>query len=140
MLDRSKFIGEYKKGIYVFMWAAISLLSSYNSIIKGDFGFLHEKDFSCEIITPLLIWTVAFFADYIYTISTVTPNEELDKDWTQNTYISICCIFIILIISAYHHESVCIRVVWMVLLFINIIRLKIASLSIIRPKIQLKTV
>ena len=140
MLDRSKFIGEYKKGIYVFMWAAISLVSSYNSIIKGDFGFLHEKDFSCEIITPLLIWTVAFFADYIYTISTVTPNEELDKDWTQNTYISICCIFIILIISAYHHESVCIRVVWMVLLFINIIRLKIASLSIIRPKIQLKTV
>lgn len=140
MSDISKFIGEHKKGIYVFMWAAISLLSSYNSIIKGDFSFLSEDDFSCKIVTPLLIWTVAFFADYIYTISTVTPNEELDKDWTQNTYISICSIFIILIISSYHHESICIKIVWMVLLFINIIRLKIASLSIIRPKVQLKTV
>ena len=82
MSDISKFIGEHKKGIYVFMWATISLLSSYNSIIKGDFSFLSEDDFSCKIVTPLLIWTVAFFADYIYTISTVTPDEELDKDWT----------------------------------------------------------
>ena len=53
MSDISKFIGEHKKGIYVFMWATISLLSSYNSIIKGDFSFLSEDDFSCKIVTPL---------------------------------------------------------------------------------------
>ena len=134
------FIRKHKKGIYVFLWAVISLISSYNGIIKWDFSFITQNSCACEIYTPLLIWTVAFFADYIYTISFVSPNEELDKKWTQNTYISICCIFIILVMSAYYHKTDCIKVIWMLLLFYNMIRLKIASLSIIRPEVPVKSV
>lgn len=134
-------IYKHKKSIYVFMWAIISLVSSYSSIIKGDFSFIEIGDFQCDIIAPLLMWTVAFFADYIYTISMVNPkNEELDKSWTQKTYISICFIFIILTVSSYHNDSVIIRIIWITLLFYNIIRLKVASLNIIRPRIAIKTV
>lgn len=135
------YISKHKKTIYVIMWGLISLLSSYKDLIRIDVRFITEGDFYCDIITPLLIWTIAFFADYIYTISTVNlQKEELDKDWTQGTYISICLIFVILVLSLHYHEGFLSRVIWILLLFFNIIRLKIASLNIIRERIELRTV
>jgi hypothetical protein len=133
-------IEVYKTPVYLFAWGAISLISSFNNILKLDFSFIEKNDFHCGIIAPLLIWIIAFFFDYVYTVSKIGNNEELDKEWTQRAYEIICFIFVVLLLSLYHHGSLVLRLIWMGLLYCGIILLKSASLNIIRPRVELKTV
>lgn len=132
-------INTIKKWIYVTIWTIISLVSSYNTILDCDFSFIKKGDFYREIIAPLLIWALAFFADYIFTISTINEEkEELDKRWTQKSYISIGLIFFILLLGIYYNNVWYIRTIWIIALFYNIISLKVASLNIVRPVVKIK--
>ena len=129
-----------KNILYILIWAVVSLVSSFNEILEWDFGFFNEVDFYCGIAAPLLIWIVAFFADYIYTISMIQEGQELDKSWTRYTYMVIMCIFMVLVISTFHHETVLIRLIWCISLFVCIVLLKTASLYVIRTTVNLKAV
>lgn len=133
-------IEVYKTPVYLLAWGTISLVSSFNDILKLDFSFIEKNDFHCGIIAPLLIWIIAFFFDYVYTVSKIGNNEELDKKWTQTAYEIICFIFVVLLLSYYHHDSLILRSIWMGLLFCGIMFLKAASLNIIRPRVELRTV
>lgn len=136
----SNMINHYKTPLYLVAWGVISLVSSFNEILELDFSFVENKEFYCEILGPLMIWIIAFFIDYVYTISKIEEDEELDKKWTRTTYEILCVIFGTILLSFYHHDALIARLLWMVILFIGIISLKAASLCIVRPNKKIRTV
>lgn len=128
----------FRKIMYVSLWGMVSLTSSYNDIIKLDFKFIETGDFYKDIIAPLLIWTLAFFVDYIYTISNIEDKKELlDKNWSQCSYSSIGFIFVVLLISIFHHDTILSRTICMACLFFNMMSLKVSSLYVVRPIINI---
>lgn len=136
----SNMINHYKTPLYLIAWGVISLVSSYNDILKLDFSFIKNREFYCGILGPLMIWIIAFFIDYIYTISKIEEDEELDKKWTRATYEILCVILGTILLSFYHHDALTTRLLWMTILFVGIILLKAASLCIIRPSKKIRTV
>lgn len=123
-----------RKTLYVLLWGAVSLISSYNDIISLNFKFIETELFYEKIIAPLLIWTLAFFVDYIYTISMLEDKiEKLDKKWSQCSHLAIGLIFVILLLSIFHHDGAFIRTIWMGGLFVSMMSLKVASLNVVRP-------
>ena len=59
--DKTKLIFICKNLTYVIIWGIVSLLSSYNDIIRWEFDFIDSDTYYETIIAPLLIWTIAFF-------------------------------------------------------------------------------
>lgn len=126
--------------IYIIIWAIVSMVSSFNGVLEGDFSFICTGDFYKDLMTPLLVWVIAFFADYVYTISALDrKKQELDVKWTQNSYIFIGLIFVILLLSI-RLQGEYARTIWVVALFLCMMGLKTASLFVVRPVVRLAAV
>lgn len=138
--DKTKLIFICKNLTYVIIWGIVSLLSSYNDIIRWEFDFIDSDTYYETIIAPLLIWTIAFFVDYVYRIWTIGDNEELSSGWVQCSNVTIFAIFVTLLFSIFYHDNVYMKVIWIIFMFLNLILLKTTSLCVIRPVVKLKKI
>ena len=93
-----------------------------------------------DIYSPIFIWIIAFFGDYLYTLSSLNKETQiLDSRWTLVSYIAIICIFINFLIGIYWECDLG-RCVSMVGLFICMLGLKAASLYVLCPRQRVITV
>lgn len=130
---------NYLNILYVMAWAGISFVSSYNSVLELNLEIFSNGDFYKDLMTPLLIWIIAFFVDYLYTTYSIDKkNETLDVKIVAFTYVLICLIFVILLLSIHLH--IYCRDIWVILLYCCMIILKGCTLYVVRPTEHIKPI
>ena len=63
--------------IYVIFWGIISFISSFIDVLDWDFCKIVNGDLLNDIFSPLLIWIIAFFGDYLYTIFALNKKTHI---------------------------------------------------------------
>lgn len=78
--------------IYTTAWFIISLVSAFNEYIPctGDFCSLAKDiseltigDFLQKLVAPTLIWGIAFYIDYIYSLLEYDENKQVERKGTK---------------------------------------------------------
>ena len=124
---------HFKKIVYIFVWGLISFISSFTDVLKGEFSFVTLSDISKTVFAPVLIWSIAFFADYIYEISKmVEGKQKLNKSWTIISYVTIEIILLSLLVNVFK-DAIWWRVTSIVVIFISMMTLKASSLYVLCP-------
>ena len=114
---------------YVIFWGIISFVSTFTYALDGDWSKFCQGDLLKEIFKPLFLWMIAFFGDYLFVIFSLdNRTQTLDDTWTATSYVAIEMIFILLLASIYFDSISWIRTVCIILLFLSILALKLASL------------
>lgn len=129
---------HFKKAFYILTWGFISFISSFANVLSGEFSFISMSDISKTVFAPVLIWSVAFFADYIYEISKLVEGRQiLDKCWTIVSYVAIEIILLALLINVFN-DAIWWRITSIVLIFISMMTLKASSLYVLCPVQQVE--
>lgn len=114
---------------YVIFWSIISFVSTYTYVLDGDWTKFYNGDLLNEIFKPLFLWMIAFFGDYLYVVFSLNKKTQtLDDDWTTISYVAIEMIFILLFASVCFNSIGWLRTICVILLFLSIMTLKLASL------------
>lgn len=125
---------------YILFWGIISFISSFSFVLEQEWNKIFSGDLLKDIYSPIFIWIIAFFGDYLYTLSSLNKETQiLDSRWTLVSYIAIICIFINFLIGIYWECDLG-RCVSMVGLFICMLGLKAASLYVLCPRQRVITV
>lgn len=124
---------DVQKGVYVLVWGVISFVSSFIDILHGDFSFITVADITKTVFPPVLIWSIAFFVDYIFEIAKLDESKQrLSKTWTIISYLMIVVILLSLLINVF-----CANIVWRILcvavIFLSMMTLKTSSLYVLCP-------
>lgn len=126
--------------IYVVFWGIISFISSFVDVLKLDFSKVINGDLLNDIFTPLLIWIIAFFGDYLYTVFSINKKTHiLNENWTRATYVLVEILFVIFLLSI-HVTSVKIRIISIVALYLCMIGLKTSSLHVLCPRQKVESI
>lgn len=144
-IDKAKLVFTLKNIVYTLFWAIVSLVSSFNQIIssihkivKGDFSPITDEDFYTKIISPLLIWIIAFFVDFLYQLWTIGKNEQLNPTWIKASYFAIFSVFVTLLISLFYHSCELQKIASIICLFSCIILLKVSALYVVSPSYEVE--
>lgn len=120
--------------IYVIFWGVISFISAFAYVLDGNWSNLVNEDILNGIFSPIFIWIIAFFGDYLYTIFSLNKEtQKLDATWTKISYILIEIIFVILLLNI-HWTDTTGRIICIIALFISMLGLKAASLYVLCPR------
>ena len=126
--------------IYVVFWGIISFISSFVDVLKLDFSKVINGDLLNDIFTPLLIWIIAFFGDYLYTVFSINKKTHiLNENWTRATYVLVEILFVIFLLSI-HVTSVKIRIISIVALYLCMMGLKTSSLHALCPRQKVESI
>ena len=118
---------------YVLFWGVISFVSSFSNVLENNWSFVTAEDIDKVWFSPILIWAIAFFGEYIYTIFTMNENtQKLDKKWTIRSYAMIEIILTTLLLGIYVNDE------WwrwssLIILYGSMMILKAASLYVVCP-------
>lgn len=118
---------------YVLFWGVVSFVSSFSNVLENDWSFVTAEDIDKVMFSPILIWAIAFFGEYIYTIYTMNEQtQKLDKKWTIRSYAMIEIILATLLICIYVSDE------WwkwlsLVIVYGCMMTLKAASLYVVCP-------
>lgn len=124
---------DVHKGVYVLVWGIISFVSSFMDILHSDFSFITVDNITTTVFPPVLIWSIAFFVDYIYEIGKLDESKQrLSKTWTIISYLMIVIILLSLLINVFC-ENLVWRIVCVTLIFLSMMALKTSSLYVLRP-------
>lgn len=124
--------------LYVIYWGIVSFVATFMYILDGEWSKILTADLAKEIFSPLFIWIAAFFADYLYNIFTMNKSTQiLDLKWTKASYFIIELIFVILI-AGIHWTNDTGRTITIMSLFLCMLGLKAASLSVVCPLTQVE--
>lgn len=76
--------------IYVIFWGVISFISSFTGILDWNCEQVVSKNLLNDVFTPLFIWIIAFFGDYLYNVFSLKKETQiLDENWTKLSYILV---------------------------------------------------
>ena len=122
-----------KKCVYVFVWGIISFVSSFSGVLQGEFSFITKNDIEKTIFAPVLLWSVAFFADYIYEICKLKDGvQKLDKTWSVISYVVIEIILLALLLNVFV-DATWWRIISIIIIFLSMMTLKASSLYVLCP-------
>lgn len=122
-----------KKSVYVIVWGIISFVSSFSDILHGEFSFVTINDIEKRVFAPVLLWSIAFFADYIYEISKLKDGvQKLDKTWSIVSYVMIEVILLALLLNVFI-DATWWRIMSIVVIFLSMMTLKASSLYVLCP-------
>lgn len=126
--------------IYVIFWGIISFISSFIDVLDWDFSKIVNGDLLNDIFSPLLIWIIAFFGDYLYTIFALNKKTHiLNEFWTKISYVLVELLFVILLLSI-HITGNCPRIVCMVAIYMCMMGLKTSSLYALCPRQKVESI
>lgn len=126
--------------IYVIFWGVISFISSFIDVLDWKFDKIVNGDLLNDIFSPLLIWIIAFFGDYLYTVFALNKKTHiLDEKWTRISYVLVEILFVILLLSI-HWTGDCGRIVCMLALYGCMIGLKTSSLYALCPRQKVESI
>lgn len=114
---------------YVIFWGIISFVSTFSYVFDGSWcRFLHG-DLLNDLFKPIFLWIIAFFGDYLFVVYSIDKSSQtLDDNWTRISYGATELIFVLLLLSIYCNSISWLRTIFVILLFISIMTLKMASL------------
>lgn len=124
--------------IYVIFWGVISFISSFTGILDWNCEQVVSKKLLNDVFTPLFIWIIAFFGDYLYNVFSLKKETQiLDESWTKLSYILVEVLFIILLLSI-HIKDNSGRIFCMIVMYLCMMGLKTSSLYVVclRQKIE----
>lgn len=124
--------------IYVIFWGVISFISSFTGILDWNCEQVVSKKLLNDVFTPLFIWIIAFFGDYLYNVFSLKKETQiLDENWTKLSYILVEVLFIILLLSI-HIKDNSGRIFCMIVMYLCMMGLKTSSLYVVclRQKIE----
>ena len=124
--------------IYVIFWGVISFISSFTGILDWNCEQVVSKNLLNDVFTPLFIWIIAFFGDYLYNVFSLKKETQiLDESWTKLSYILVEVLFIILLLSI-HTKDNSGRIFCMIVMYLCMMGLKTSSLYVVclRQKIE----
>lgn len=124
--------------IYVIFWDVISFISSFTGILDWNCEQVVSKNLLNDVFTPLFIWIIAFFGDYLYNVFSLKKETQiLDENWTKLSYILVEVLFIILLLSI-HIKDNSGRIFCMIVMYLCMMGLKTSSLYVVclRQKIE----
>ncbi len=128
------------KVIYAFVWILISLVSSFNCLVELKFSFIIEQplciaEFMRNVIFPLLIWSIAFYTDYLYHVGSLDHNKIVENQgWRLAVIVCVIFQFAIILTSIYWSHVLAVRIAILVMFIIIFMVLKLSSLfSISEP-------
>ncbi len=126
---------------YVIFWRSISFVSSFPEFLQGDcINISSAEDLLNNIFSPLFLWIIAFFGDYLYTIHSFKKETQiLDEKWIKISYVLVQSLFVIFLLSI-HTTCTCGRAICVILLYISMIGLKTASLYVLCPRQRVELV
>jgi len=104
----------------------------------GTVSRLYQKKLLNDVFTPLFIWIIAFFGDYLYNVFSLKKETQiLDENWTKLSYILVEVLFIILLLSI-HIKDNSGRIFCMIVMYLCMMGLKTSSLYVVclRQKIE----
>ena len=120
--------------IYILFWVIISFLSSFICVLDNDWRIFVEGDWIKEILTPILVWIIAFFGDYLYTICSIDRKRQIENTfYTKMSYILVEVIFITILLGCHLTENFG-RIICLIILYLCMIGLKATSLFVICPR------
>lgn len=121
-------------------WGGISFVSSFIGVLEGDFQTIVKGDLLKEIFSPLLVWIIAFFGDYLYTVFALNKNTQiLDEKWTKISYVLVEVLFVAFLLSI-HLTDRWERMVCVGMLYICMMGLKTASLYALCPRQKVESI
>lgn len=107
---------------YLITWGLITLISSYN-VVLHDCSFAFLMDMKADynfIIIPLIVWMIAYFIDYVYTIIRKDAWEKISGEsvvrasWAMSIFLFL--IAFILAQNSYllsHMNDICCNGSWL---------------------------
>lgn len=120
---------------YCAMWVLISVVSSFNCVLKWDWSFLCYQpadmdQFMTRNIFPFLVWTVAFFIDYLYQLlsSGWINQSALQRRWWVIVIGCVIVQFIAIGMGIYYFDNTIVRFIIFGLFIAIFLFLKSASL------------
>lgn len=120
--------------IYVVFWGIISFISSFTGVLELDFSKIEEGDLLNDIFSPLFIWIIAFFGDYLYTVFSLNKKTHiLDEKWTKISYGLVEILFVIFLLNI-HWTNIYGRVFCLLVLYLCMMGLKTSSLYALCPR------
>lgn len=126
--------------IYVLFWGGISFLSSFVGVFKGDFSAILTGDLLREIFSPLLLWIIAFFGDYLYIIFSLNKETQiLNENWTKCSYVFVEILFIVFLLSI-HISCPTGRIICICSLYLCMLGLKTSSLYALCPRQKVESI
>lgn len=138
---QSLFLNEFRMKvnwiniIYVLFWMVVSFCSSFLFVLDGEWrNFLNA-----DILTPLYMWVIAFFGDYLFNIFSLNKeNQILNECWVKVSYILIELLFILFLFCT---RTECnIRLFFVIGIFILIMGLKASSLHVVAPRQKVESI
>jgi len=126
--------------LYLMFWGIVSFVSTFNKVLDNEWTDIAESPIKDSVLTPLFIWIIAFFGDYIYTVCLLDRDTQvLDPVWTKASYLIIEIIFILLLLEL-HIADAWFSISFIVVLFACMIGLKAASLYVLHPRQKVETI
>jgi hypothetical protein len=124
--------------IYVVLWALLAFVSIFIGILDNDWTKFFDGDLLNDIFTPVILWIIGFFGDYLYNIFSYDKlTHTLSLFWTKTSYFGIEAIFILLLLSIHIPAY---RACIVVLLYMSMILLKLSSLYVVCPRQKVEPV
>lgn len=125
--------------IYVFCWGAVSFVSSFLGVLDGDLRKVISGNLLQDIFTPLFIWIIAFFGDYLYNVLSLNKNTHiLNERWIKFSYVLIEALFILFLVSIHTCENG--RTACIILLYLCMMLLKMSSLFVLCPRQKVESI
>ena len=126
-----------KNIIYVIIWFSVSMVSSFRDILTWDWGFINDAEsieiFLKNVVTPLIIWALAFVCDYTYVVLGMDNEKEKErKSCRVITYVCVTLSLAALIIAINYSTLIC-RWTVLIIYMIVLAALKSSSLYSIVP-------
>lgn len=126
--------------IYVVFWGGISFVSSFMGVLEGDFGTIVKGDLLKDIFSPFLVWIIAFFGDYLYTVFALNKNTQiLDEKWTKISYVLVEILFVVFLLSI-HLTCEWSRIACVITLYLCMMGLKTSSLYALCPRQKVESI
>lgn len=126
-----------KNIIYVIIWFSVSMVSSFRDILTWKWGFINDAEsvemFLKNVVTPLVIWALAFVCDYTYVVLGMDSEKEKERKICRVvTYVCAILSLVALVIAINYSTLIC-RWAVLVIYMIVLVALKSSSLYSIVP-------
>ena len=121
--------------IYVLFWFGISFASFLIGLPD-----VHQisSDLLKYIFSPLFLWIIAFFGDYLYTVFSLNKQTQIfNEKWIKISYVLVEILFILLFCCIKLGD--CGRIICVVLLYLCMMGLKTSSLYVLCPRQRIQS-